>query len=293
MMSRTAIVSPRARPRPSIEAEITPGRPKGSTAVRIISQRVAPRASARLLVRGGRLGEDLAAEARDDGQDHDGEDRPTPAKIEPGSRRCRREQRDPAEHLREPVLDRRRGTVQHDVRAPEAVDDRRHGGEQVDGGGERPRQPRRRVLREEQGDADGDRHRDDHRDHRRDDGHPQQVGDAELRRVAAGVPDPAVRKFAVVAASEGTAWTSRKTADRGDEHDDEGAGADGQPARRCGRPAGRSQPARSPDGCGVDLGRPVMVLMRVPVGRGRDRRATDAVRRAPAGRRDATVPVIR
>src|SRR5690554_5447738 len=43
---RTAIVSPRARPRPSIAAEITPERPNGRTAVRIISQRVAPSASA-------------------------------------------------------------------------------------------------------------------------------------------------------------------------------------------------------------------------------------------------------
>ncbi|AOR33491.1 hypothetical protein BFF78_22675 [Streptomyces fodineus] len=42
----TAIVSPRARPRPSMDAEITPERPKGSTAMRTTSQRVAPRASA-------------------------------------------------------------------------------------------------------------------------------------------------------------------------------------------------------------------------------------------------------
>ena len=42
----TAIVSPSARPRPSIAADTMPDRPKGSTAMRIISQRVAPRASA-------------------------------------------------------------------------------------------------------------------------------------------------------------------------------------------------------------------------------------------------------
>ena len=42
----TAMVSPSARPRPSIEAETMPERPKGSTAMRIISQRVAPRARA-------------------------------------------------------------------------------------------------------------------------------------------------------------------------------------------------------------------------------------------------------
>ena len=42
----TAMVSPRARPRPSMLAEMMPGRANGSTAIRIISQRVAPRASA-------------------------------------------------------------------------------------------------------------------------------------------------------------------------------------------------------------------------------------------------------
>src|SRR5699024_7142781 len=40
----TAIVSPSARPRPSIAAEMMPERPNGRTAWRIISHRVAPRA---------------------------------------------------------------------------------------------------------------------------------------------------------------------------------------------------------------------------------------------------------
>src|SRR5690606_6443341 len=42
----TAMVSPRARPRPSIAALTTPDRPNGSTAIRTISHRVAPSASA-------------------------------------------------------------------------------------------------------------------------------------------------------------------------------------------------------------------------------------------------------
>ncbi|BCJ38324.1 hypothetical protein Athai_58270 [Actinocatenispora thailandica] len=42
----SAIVSPSARPRPSITAATMPGRPYGRTAVRIISHRVAPSASA-------------------------------------------------------------------------------------------------------------------------------------------------------------------------------------------------------------------------------------------------------
>ena len=42
----TAIVSPIARPRPSMAAPEIPAREYGSTATRIISQRVAPSASA-------------------------------------------------------------------------------------------------------------------------------------------------------------------------------------------------------------------------------------------------------
>ena len=45
-MIATAIVSPSARPRPSIAPEITDERPNGSTVVLIISQRVAPSACA-------------------------------------------------------------------------------------------------------------------------------------------------------------------------------------------------------------------------------------------------------
>src|SRR5262249_61817766 len=52
-MSMTAIVSPSARPRPSIEPLMRPGRPYGSTAIRIISQRVAPSAHAASMFCGG------------------------------------------------------------------------------------------------------------------------------------------------------------------------------------------------------------------------------------------------
>ena len=46
MMSRTAIVSPRARPRPSMVPPMIPPRPKGSTTVRIMPHLVEPRAYA-------------------------------------------------------------------------------------------------------------------------------------------------------------------------------------------------------------------------------------------------------
>ena len=53
MTSVTAIVSPIARPRPSIAAPVMPEREYGSTAIRIISQRVAPSASDASLRSGG------------------------------------------------------------------------------------------------------------------------------------------------------------------------------------------------------------------------------------------------
>jgi hypothetical protein len=49
----TAIVSPIARPRPSIDAPTMPAREYGRTAIRIISHRVAPSASDASLSSGG------------------------------------------------------------------------------------------------------------------------------------------------------------------------------------------------------------------------------------------------
>ena len=73
-MIATAIVSPSARPRPSIAPEITEDRPKGRTVVRIISQRVAPSACAPSVQFARRLREDLAGDGGDDRQDHHRED---------------------------------------------------------------------------------------------------------------------------------------------------------------------------------------------------------------------------
>ena len=50
--------------------------------------------------------------------------------------------------------------------APHAVDDRRHRGQQLDRGAQRPPQPARRQLGQEQRDAETDRHGDQHRDER-------------------------------------------------------------------------------------------------------------------------------
>ena len=153
----TAIVSPSARPRPSTAAETMPERPKGSTAVRIISQRVAPRASAASSWSTRGLQEDLAADRGHDRQHHDGEhdaggeDRAAGARDGPG------EEREPADVVDEPGVDRLHGRGEH-ADAPEAEHHRGHRGEQVDDVAEHRGQPARRVVRDEQGDADRDRH---------------------------------------------------------------------------------------------------------------------------------------
>ena len=55
MTSATAMVSPNARPRPIMLAATMPLRLCGNTAPRIISQRVAPRASAASFCAGGHV----------------------------------------------------------------------------------------------------------------------------------------------------------------------------------------------------------------------------------------------
>ena len=133
----------------------------------------------RLLVELRGLQEDLAAERGDDRQDHDGqhdadgEDRAAGARDraipEPGSADVGREQRDPAGVRGEPGVDRLdRGG--EDSAAPEAEDDRGHRREQVDDVAEALREPARRVVRDEEGDADRERDGDDQGDRRGPDG---------------------------------------------------------------------------------------------------------------------------
>ena len=63
MTSATAIVSPIARPRPSITAPTMPPRTRGNTATRIISHRVAPMRERGVLVVLRDGGEHLAADS--------------------------------------------------------------------------------------------------------------------------------------------------------------------------------------------------------------------------------------
>ena len=152
--------------------------------------------------------------------------------------------------------DRQQGR-REDRDAPEAVDDRRHGGQQVDHVGERARDPLGRVLGEEQRDAQGDRHREDQGEQRRQQRDHEQVADAEVevRRVA-GVEHRRRQEVGVVRQQGGHRLHEQEEPDRGDGRDDEEAGARGQPAEDAfaASPGGRSPTRPSPTGVGVGHG---------------------------------------
>src|SRR6266496_275118 len=123
----TAMVSPMARPSPSITPPTRPPKLCGKTAPLIISQRVAPRADryAEHAAQNGDAPQDVV-EPPVDGDQHRGDDQDSPQ----------------AEHHRW------------------------HGGEQVDDRDGRSAQPARCELGQEQRDADRDRHPDEQRDQR-------------------------------------------------------------------------------------------------------------------------------
>ena len=141
----TAIVSPRARPRPSIEAETMPLRPKGSTAMRIISQRVAPSASAASSWRTGvcrKISRQIAVMI---GTTMTARTIAAVKIVRPVADTVAGEEREPADVRVEPGVDGLDGRGE-DEDAPEAEDDRRHGGEQIDDVAEGLRDPARRVV---------------------------------------------------------------------------------------------------------------------------------------------------
>ena len=181
-----------------------------------------------LLVGGGHLLEDLAGDRRDDRQHHDREDEAGEGQRALGAEPGIPEERDPAEHRGQGLLDRRE-ELAGDGQAPEAVDDRGDRGQQVDRGGGRPAQPGRRVLRDEQRHRDAERHRDDHRDDRGDRRRPEHVEDAEARLGAAGHPLPRRQEVDVVVEQGRHCLDDQEGADQGDDADDEDAGPLGEP----------------------------------------------------------------
>ena len=105
--------------------------PNGRTVIRIISQRVAPSESAASCSRRGVWVNTDRAIGGDDRQDHHGEDEA--GDEHRAARRGGRalEERDPADVVPEPPLDAHGGGAE-DGDAPEAVDDARDRGQQID-----------------------------------------------------------------------------------------------------------------------------------------------------------------
>ena len=162
-MIATAIVSPSARPRPSIEPLITPDLPNGSTAIRIISQRVAPSASAPSSRRRGVCAKTSRATAEMIGRIITASTTPTTSMVRPvtdaGPSKSGIQPRCSSSHSI--TADRRRA---EDEDPPEPVDDARDRGQQIDDVAERLRQPPRRDVGDEQRDGDGQRDRDHDRE---------------------------------------------------------------------------------------------------------------------------------
>ena len=96
--------------------------------------------------------------------------------------------------------------------APQAEDDRRHGGQQVEQVAHRPRDPTWCVLGHEQRHAQGYRPGDDQGDDGRLDGAEGQGRDAEAGGELSGCQALVVKKLAVSCENAGSALMIRKTA---------------------------------------------------------------------------------
>ena len=119
-----------------------------------------------LLLVGRHGGEDLAADRADDRQDHDRQDEPGDEVVGAGDV-VGRDEGDEVEGVGEPLLGRFQLRDQ-EVEGPEAVDDRGHGGQEVDQDRQRAANAPRAELGQEEGDRDGDRHPDQQRQRRGD-----------------------------------------------------------------------------------------------------------------------------
>ena len=143
-----------------------PLRPKGKTAMRIISHRVAPRASAASSWRTGvwrKISRQIAVMI---GTTITARTIAAVKIVRPVARHRAGEEREPPHVLDEPGVDRLdRGREDHD--APEAEDDRRDRREQVDDIAEGLREASGRVVRDEERDADRERHGHEEREERR------------------------------------------------------------------------------------------------------------------------------
>ena len=163
----TAIVSPSARPRPSIEPLITEDLPNGRTVIRIISQRVAPSACAPSCSLRGVCEKTSRATAETIGRIITASTSPATSIVRPvieaGPSKIGMKPSFASSHFITGD-----GGRAEDEDAPEAVDDARDRGQQVDHVAERAaRSAARRDVGDEERHRDRQRHRDDHRQRRR------------------------------------------------------------------------------------------------------------------------------
>ena len=144
MTSATAIVSPIARPRPSVTAPTMPPLLCANTDAADHLPPGGAEGERGFLLAAGRRVEHLAGERGDDRHDHDRQDHPG-GEERPAVHRLReqpaddRDRRQDVAHVRVEVRDRRR---EHED-APQAEDDRRHDRQQVHHVDDRRLEPRR------------------------------------------------------------------------------------------------------------------------------------------------------
>ncbi len=114
--------------------------------------------------------EDVAGDRGDEGQDHDRKDQAGGEDADAIGRSGeeRGESRHIGEGVDQPGLQRLLEEGREDEEAPDAVNDRRDAGEQLNRRADRPARPVRAELGEEDGDADADRDADEHGDERGD-----------------------------------------------------------------------------------------------------------------------------
>ena len=162
-----------------------PPLPKGRTTVRIIPQRVPPRASAPSFSPGGACENTSRKIAVHRGSDHDRHDEAGDERCPAEQRGFRLEDRDECDMGGQPIADLHQSRLQEEP-APKAVDETGNCRQEINDRRDRPAEPGRGVLGGEQGGAGGERYGDDEGldgdEHRAE----QQRRNAELVRV--GIP---------------------------------------------------------------------------------------------------------
>ena len=218
--------------------------------MRIISQRVAPSACAPSCSLRGVCEKTSRATAETIGRIITREDQADDQHRAAGDRGGPFEDRQEAELFFQPLHHRHGGRAEHED-APEAVDDARDRGQQVDQVAEREGDPRRRDVGDEERDGDRQRHREDHRQDAGEhgaEGERRDVVDEALRRSGSSEAD---------AVSAGKPSLSEEGRDPGeqrqDRHRGDHRGVAEDPVAPAAAPSGRRRQELAGIGRGVEL----------------------------------------